>query len=462
MTQIISLDAPAVRHRRPPTRSGRSYYVRTFGCQMNEHDSERIGGLLEADGMVPAAGVDDADVVVLNTCTIRENADNRLYGYLGALKAVKERRPELQVLVGGCSAQKDRELIRQRAAWVDVVFGTHNVHRVLDLLDHVEEWGPITEIWDETASAEEFPSTLPTSRATPHAAWVTITIGCDNSCTFCIVPIVRGREISRRPGDVIAEVRGLVADGVSEVTLLGQNVNSYGRDLDLNGRSPVFADLLRRVGEVDGVRRVWFTSPHPKDFREDVAEAMAATAAVCEQLHLPLQSGSDRILAAMHRGYRAERFLEKLAMARRVVPDLAVSTDVIVGFPGETEEDFAATLEVMGEARFDQAFTFQFSPRPGTPAATMPDQVSPAVVQERFERLVELQNRISLERNEEMVGRRYEVLVEGPSRKDPATITARTRGNKTVHFTGDDPAGSYRDVEIVRAAPHHLMGRRVR
>jgi len=459
MTDVVQLDTPAVRQPRLATRRGRSYYVRTFGCQMNEHDSERIGGLLESDGMVPAASVDDADVVVLNTCTIRENADNRLYGYLGALKAVKDRRPGLQILVGGCSAQKDRELIRQRAAWVDVVFGTHNVHRVLDLLDHVEEWGPVTEIWDETVSAEEFPSTLPTSRVTPHSAWVTITIGCDNSCTFCIVPTVRGREISRRPGEVIAEVRGLVAEGASEVTLLGQNVNSYGRDLDLNGRSPVFADRLRRVGEVEGVRRVRFTSPHPKDFREDVAEAMAATPAVCEQLHLPLQSGSDRILAAMHRGYRADRFLEKLAMARRVVPDLAVSTDVIVGFPGESDTDFAATLEVMEEARFDQAFTFQFSPRPGTPAATMEGQVPADVVQERFDRLVEVQNRISLQRNEEMVGRRYEVLVEGPSRKDPATVTARTRGNKPVHYRGDDPAGSYRVVEIERAAPHHLMGR---
>lgn len=459
MSRIALPDSLATWHGRPPTRHGRRYFVRTFGCQMNEHDSERIAGMLEADGMAAATGVDEADVIVVNTCTVRENADNRLYGYLGALKAVKDRCPDLRIIVGGCTAQKDREVIRQRAGWVDVVLGTHNLHRVLDLLDHAEERGPVTEIWDEAVSIEEFPSSLPTRRATHHSAWVTITIGCDNSCTFCIVPSVRGREMSRRPDEIMREIEDLAADGVVEVMLLGQNVNSYGRDLDLGGRKPLFADLLRRAGEVDGVRRVRFTSPHPKDFGPEVAEAMASTEAVCEQLHLPLQSGSDRILAAMHRGYRADRFLEKLEMAHSLIPGLSVSTDVIVGFPGETEEDFTATLEVVRQARFDQAYTFQFSPRAGTPAAEMGDQVAPPVVQERFDRLVTLQNRISLEKNEEMVGRRYEVLVEGASRKDAEMVTARTRGNKPVHLPGDHAAGTFLTVQIERAAPHHLMGR---
>jgi tRNA-2-methylthio-N6-dimethylallyladenosine synthase len=426
---------------------------------MNEHDSERIGGVLAADGMVASDGIDDADVIVLNTCTIRENADNKLYGYLGALRALKLERPNLKILVGGCTAQKDRDLVMERASWVDVVFGTHNVHRVVDLLDQSEEWGPVTEIWEETSSGDDFPSSLPTQRQTPHSAWVTIAIGCDNSCTFCIVPAVRGKEISRRVGDVVGEVKALAAEGVTEVTLLGQNVNSYGRDLELNGRRPVFADLLRQVGAVPGIRRVRYTSPHPKDFREDVAEAMAETEAVCEQLHLPLQSGSDLILAAMHRGYNSERFLTRLAMARRIVPNLSVSTDIIVGFPGETEDDFQATLDVVAAARFDQAFTFQYSSRPGTAAATMAGQVDKAVVQERFERLVDLQNRISLESNQAIVGRVVEVLVEGPSKKDPAIITARSRGNRPVHASGTYEPGAYLDVEITKAAPHHLVGR---
>jgi tRNA-2-methylthio-N6-dimethylallyladenosine synthase len=455
------LGMPVRRTERTPTRRGRTYFIRTFGCQMNEHDSERIQGLLRSDGMTPAATPEDADVVVLNTCTIRENADQKLYGYLGALKQVKAGRPGMQIVVGGCMAQKDKQAIQDRAAWVDVVFGTHNTHRVLDLLDRAEEWGPITEIWDETRSIDDIPSSLPVTREAAHSAWVTITIGCNNSCTFCIVPIVRGREISRRPGDVIAEVAGHVAEGVVEVTLLGQNVNSYGRDLELNGRSPLFAELLRRMGDVDGLRRVRYTSPHPKDFKEDVATAMAETAVVCEQLHLPLQSGSDRILAAMHRGYSATRFLDKLAMARDVIPGLTTSTDIIVGFPGETEADFAATLDVIAAARFDGAFTFQYSARPGTPAATMRGQVPPEVVQERFERLVELQNEIALQHNEAMVGRRVEVMVEGPSKKDPAFITARTRGNKPVHLTAVEAPGAVLDVEITRAAPHHLIGSRV-
>jgi len=425
---------------------------------MNEHDSERISGLLETDGMVPAARAEEADVVVLNTCTIRENADMKLYGYLGSLKAAKDERPGMQILVGGCMAQRDREVILNRAGWVDVVFGTHNTHRVLDLLDHSEEWGPVAEVWDETTSVEDMPSMLPANRDSDHSAWVTITIGCNNSCTFCIVPMVRGREISRRPGEIISEVSNLARDGVVEVTLLGQNVNSYGRDLDLNGRSPIFADLLRRVGEVAGIRRIRYTSPHPKDIKEDVMVAMAETDAVCEQLHLPLQSGSAPILAAMHRGYTGDRFLQKLAMARRIVPDLAVSTDIIVGFPGETEQDFQDTLDVVEAARFDSAFTFQFSPRPGTPAADLPGHVDRAVIQERFDRLVELQNRITFEKNQEQVGRVEEVLVEGPSKKNPDLVTARTRGNRPVHVEGTFEPGSFMQVVITRAAPHNLFG----
>jgi tRNA-2-methylthio-N6-dimethylallyladenosine synthase len=461
MAEMTTLGMPTVRTPRRPSRAGLTYHVRTFGCQMNEHDSERISGLLAADGMVEIETLEDADVVVLNTCTIRENADNKLYGFLGTLRSVKEDHPGMKILVGGCSAQKDGDLVRERAAWVDVVFGTHNVHRVVDLLDHADEWGSVTEIWEETASVDDFPSYLPARRHTPHSAWVTIAIGCDNSCTFCIVPSVRGGEMSRRFGDIIGEVKALAAEGVTEVTLLGQNVNSYGRDLDVNGHSPVFADLLRQVGAIAGIRRVRYTSPHPKDFREDVALAMAETDAVCEQLHLPLQSGSDRVLAAMHRGYNTARFLQRLAMARRIIPDLSVSTDIIVGFPGESEDDFAATLDVVAAARFDQAFTFQYSPRTGTPAATMDDQIDKAVVQERFERLVTLQNRISLEKNQEAVGRVEEVLVEGPSKKDPNVLTARTRGNKPVHAVGALDPGTYCHVEITRAAPHHLMGRLV-
>ncbi len=459
MTQPVFLGLPQAAEVRRPTRAGRRYYVRTFGCQMNEHDSERIAGLLERDGMTPAADLADADLVLLNTCCIRENADNKLYGNLGHLKPMKEAKPGMRIAVGGCLAQKDRDVVIGKAPWVDVVFGTHNVHRVIDLLDHAEEWGPITEIWDETRSVDDFPSYLPARREVPHAAWVTIMIGCNNSCTFCIVPHVRGAEISRRPSDVVREVERLVADGVVEVTLLGQNVNSYGRDLDIDGRRPLFADLLRRVGEVPGIRRIRYTSPHPKDIKEDVALAMAETPAVCEQLHLPLQSGSDRILAAMHRGYNAERFLRKLAMAREHVAGLAVSTDVIVGFPGETEDDFQATLHVVAEARFDSAYMFVYSPRPGTAAAAMDAQVDPDVAHERFGRLKALQERISLERNQALIGATVEVLTEGPSRKDLGMATARTRTNKLIHFPAEVPAGRFLDVEVTHAAPHHLAGR---
>lgn len=457
MSQSVLLSSPTVRTTRNPTRGGRRYLVRTFGCQMNEHDSERIAGLLESDGMERTDELDDADVVFINTCTIRENADNRLYGNLGHLKQWKDQRPDLMLVVGGCAAQKDKEYVRERAPWVDVVMGTHNLDRVLDLMDHAEDWGPITEVVDEL---QAMPSSLPVRREMDHSAWITIQVGCNNTCTFCIVPSVRGQEISRRPGEIVGEVESLVREGVVEVTLLGQNVDTYGRDLAIDGRRrPIFGDLLRRVGGVPGIRRVRFTSPHPNDFRDDVASAMAETEAVCEQLHFPLQSGSDRILAAMHRGYNKRKYMDRLAMARRTIPDLAVSTDIIVGFPGETEEDFDATMDVVSTARFDQAFTFIFSDRPGTAAADMTDDfVDPDVIQERYMRLIEVQNRISRESNDEQVGRVVEVLSEGPSKKDPEMATTRTRDGRVVHVAGRIPPGTFLEVELIDSAMHHLVG----
>ena len=457
MNPPVLLADPTRKERRRPTREGKTYFLRTFGCQMNEHDSERIAGLFEADGMSAVGDYESADVVFINTCTIRENADNRLYGHLGQLKQLKDAMPGMVLVVGGCAAQKDREIVRARAPWVDVVLGTHNLDRVIDLMDHAQEWGPITEIAEEL---QGMPSDLPVKRETDHSAWVTIQVGCNNTCTFCIVPAVRGVEISRRPGDIVREVERLATDGVVEVTLLGQNVNTYGRDLAIDGhRRPIFAELLRRVGEVEGIRRIRFTSPHPADFREDVALAMAETAAVCEQLHLPLQSGSSRVLASMHRGYNIERYMSRLELARRIIPDLAVSTDIIVGFPGETEEDFQMTLDVVRAARFDQAFMFQFSPRPGTDAALRVDDFVPAAeARERFERLLELQSEISVERNQAQVGKRVEVLAEGPSKKDSSVATTRTRGGRVVHVAGDFRPGTFFEVEITAAAKHHLLG----
>ena len=440
----------------------RTYFVRTFGCQMNEHDSERIAGLLEADGLVPAARAEDADVVVLNTCTIRENADNKLYGNLGHLKAVKDRRPGMQIAVGGCMAQSEQGRIQERAPYVDAVFGTHNVSAVGDLLrEAAATGGSVMQVLEEAAEGE-FASALPAVRDLPYAAWVTIQVGCNNSCAFCIVPAVRGKEISRTPDDVVAEVRRLAAEGTTEVTLLGQNVNSYGRDL--TRRRPLFADLLRAVGAVEGIERVRYTSPHPKDLRPETIAAMAEVPAVCEHLHYPLQSGSDRVLAAMHRGYTAERYLRQLAEARGAVPDLAVTTDLIVGFPGETEADFERTLEVAAEAEFDSAYLFQFSPRPGTEAASRVDEfVAAEVVTERFGRLKHVIERSALRKHEARVGRAEGVLVEGPSRKGDGVLTGRTRQNKLVHFA-EPPAGprvgagSFADVVVTSAAPHHLRG----
>jgi tRNA-2-methylthio-N6-dimethylallyladenosine synthase len=433
----------------------RRFHIRTFGCQMNEHDSERMAGLLAAQGMQQTDTTDDADVVVFNTCCIRENADQKLYGQLGALAPAKRVNDDLKIVVGGCLAQKDGAAMVDRAPHVDVVFGTHNLARLPELLaqsDGVD--APVVEITDET---EVFPSLLPARRDLPFAAWVTISIGCDNSCTFCIVPAVRGPEVSRRTGDIVAEIEGLAADGVVEVTLLGQNVNSYGRDLD--GRRPLFADLLRSVDAVDGIERIRFTSPHPKDLRPETIAAMAECGAVCEQLHLPVQAGSDRVLAAMHRGYRAERFLERLADARAAIPGLTVSTDIIVGFPGETEDDFRATLDVVDAAQFDSAYTFIYSPRPGTAAADMDDPVSKEEKQERYVRLTELQDAISWSRNLALVGTTEELLIEGPSKRDASRLSGRTRGGRLVHVDDDGTTpGTFRHARITSAAPHYLFG----
>ncbi|HSH60540.1 MAG TPA: tRNA (N6-isopentenyl adenosine(37)-C2)-methylthiotransferase MiaB [Acidimicrobiales bacterium] len=431
------------------------YLIRTFGCQMNVHDSERIAGLLESEGMQATDELDAADVVVLNTCCIRENADNKLYGNLGQLKALKERKPGLRIAVGGCLAQKDRGLIQDRAPHTDVVFGTHNTASVVDLLRRSEHDGAVMEILEES---DAFPSALPARRDLPYSAWVTIQIGCDNRCAFCIVPAVRGREISRPFEEIVAEVESLAGSGVVEVTLLGQNVNSYGRDL--TRRRPLFGELLGAVGAVEGIERVRFTSPHPKDLRPETAAAMGDTPAVCEHLHLPLQSGSDGVLAAMHRGYTADRYLERLAMARDEVADLAVSTDIIVGFPGESDGDFERTLEVVAAAEYDSAYTFLFSPRPGTEAAGFADRfVPPAVATERFARLTVVVERSALLKHQARVGRIESVLVEGPSRKDASVLTGRTRQNKLVHFTAEPLApGTFARVRVTAAAPHHLLG----
>ncbi|MCP4227241.1 MAG: tRNA (N6-isopentenyl adenosine(37)-C2)-methylthiotransferase MiaB [Actinomycetia bacterium] len=437
---------------------------------MNEHDSERIAGLLEADGYDQTNELDEADVVVLNTCCIRENADNKFYGTLGNLKALKETKPDLQIVVGGCLAQKDRDIIRQRAGHVDVVFGTHNVHRAAELMTQARTGGPVTEIWDEAAidDAEAFPSALPARREVDYRAWLTIQIGCDNRCAFCIVPEVRGAEISRNPDDLVDEGQRLAAEGVTEITLLGQNVNSYGRDLMLTARQggadvrvrPLFADLLRQIGSIDGIRRVRFTSPHPKDMTTDVFEAMAETPAVVPHLHFPLQSGSDRILAAMHRGYRADRYLARLAEGRATVDDLAVTTDIIVGFPGETEDDFVKTLEVVAEAHFDGAYTFVFSPRPGTEAAALVDQFcDPDEVQDRYARLRTVIERSALARYQARVATVEEVIIEGPSKKDPQVLTGRTAQNKLVHFPSTPlKPGTYATVTISGAAHQYLTG----
>lgn len=442
----------------------RSYQVRTYGCQMNVHDSERLAGLLEQAGYVRAPEGADADVVVFNTCAVRENADNKLYGNLSHLAPRKRRDPSMQIAVGGCLAQKDKDAVLKKAPWVDVVFGTHNIGSLPVLLERARHNNAAqVEILE---SLKEFPSALPAARESAYAAWVSISVGCNNSCTFCIVPSLRGKEVDRSPEDILAEAAALADEGVLEITLLGQNVNAYGvsfADPALPRNRGAFAELLRACGAIDGLERVRFTSPHPAEFTDDVIEAMAATANVCPTLHMPLQSGSDRVLRAMRRSYRAEKFLGILDRVRAAMPDAAITTDLIVGFPGETEDDFAATLEVVRRARFASAFTFQYSPRPGTPAAELADQVPKAVVQDRYDRLIALQEQISWEENLNQVGTRVEVLVAtGEGRKDAQTarMSGRARDGRLVHFApGDHPVrpGDIVTTEITGAAPHHLL-----
>ena len=439
----------------------RTYEVRTFGCQMNVHDSERLAGLLDAAGYVPAeAGGEGADLVVFNTCAVRENADNKLYGNLGQLAPVKAGKPGMQIAVGGCLAQKDRDTIVKKAPWVDVVFGTHNIGSLPVLLERARHnESAQVEILE---SLEVFPSTLPARRDSAAAAWVSISVGCNNTCTFCIVPSLRGKERDRRPGDVLAEVEALVAEGVVEVTLLGQNVNTYGVEFGDRG---AFAALLRACGTIEGLERIRFTSPHPAAFTDDVIDAMAETPSVMPQLHMPLQSGSDRMLKEMRRSYRSQKFLGILDRVRERIPHAAISTDIIVGFPGETEEDFQGTLDVVAQARFAQAFTFQYSRRPGTPAATLPDQLPKKVVQERYERLIQLQEEISWQENRKLEGQVVELLVtETQGRKDGATtrLSGRAPDNRLVHFSVPEGAssprpGDFASVRISYGAPHHLV-----
>ncbi|WP_456825266.1 tRNA (N6-isopentenyl adenosine(37)-C2)-methylthiotransferase MiaB [Cellulomonas sp. P5_E12] len=447
------------------TPEARTYLVKTLGCQMNVHDSEHMAGMLEQAGYVAAspadAAAEDADVIVINTCAVRENAADKLYGNLGRLAGTKRARPGMQIAVGGCLAQKDRAGIVERAPWVDVVFGTHNLDVLPTLLERARHNAEAQVEIEE--SLQVFPSTLPTRRESVYAGWVSISVGCNNTCTFCIVPHLRGKERDRRPGEILAEIEALVSQGAIEVTLLGQNVNSYGVGFGDRG---AFAKLLRAAGAIEGLERLRFTSPHPASFTDDVIAAMAETPTVMPQLHMPLQSGSDRVLRAMRRSYRSDKFLGILDRVRAAMPDAAITTDIIVGFPGETEEDFAETLRVVEASRFSSAFTFQYSPRPGTPAFDLPGEIPKAVVQERYLRLTALQDRISHEENLAQVGRTVEVLVsEADGRKDEAThrVTGRAADNRLVHLAlpggdADVPRpGDLVAVSVTRAAPYHLV-----
>lgn len=459
VTSTVTQQAVAAR-----PQPSRTYQVRTYGCQMNVHDSERLAGLLEAAGYRRAAEGADADVVVFNTCAVRENADNKLYGNLSHLAPRKNSDPDMQIAVGGCLAQKDRDAVLRRAPWVDVVFGTHNIGALPTLLERARH-NRAAQV-EIAESLQEFPSTLPAARESAYAGWVSVSVGCNNTCTFCIVPALRGKEVDRRPGDILAEVQTLVDQGVLEVTLLGQNVNAYGvsfADQDLPRDRGAFAKLLRACGRIEGLERVRFTSPHPAEFTDDVIEAMAETPNVCPALHMPLQSGSDRILRAMRRSYRAERYLGIIDRVRAAIPHAAITTDLIVGFPGETEQDFCDTLDVVAASRFASAFTFQYSKRPGTPAADMPGQLPKEVVAERYQRLIELQEKISLDENLAQVGRTVELLVAtGEGRKDAATarMSGRARDGRLVHFApgaGEIRPGDIVTTTVTGAAPHHLI-----
>jgi len=437
----------------------RTYVIRTFGCQMNKHDSERVAGLLSGMGLTPVETESDADIVVFMTCCVRENADERLRGQVATLKGLKTGgRPDLLIAVGGCIGQRDGQKLLDQLPHIDVVFGTHNVAHLPALIDAaISQRRPQVEV---LAESEDFTSDLPSAREHPWHAWVPITVGCNNFCSYCIVPYVRGRERSRPLEDIAAEVSGLVSEGVLEVTLLGQNVNSYGRDLY---EEPRFAEVLRAVAET-GVARIRFATSHPKDLSEATIDAMAEVDAVMPYLHLPVQSGSDAILKAMNRHYTQASYLGLVERLYERIPDLALSTDIIVGFPGETDEDFEGTLEVVRRARFDQAFTFIYSPREGTPAARMEERVDRAIVQERFDRLVEMVQRSALEKNRAFVGSVQPVLIEGASKRDATVLTGRTPHNKVAHVpvpeghTAEEFAGRFLDIEIEEAQTWFLAG----
>jgi tRNA-2-methylthio-N6-dimethylallyladenosine synthase len=436
----------------------RTYSVETYGCQMNVHDSERISGLLDDAGYIPVTEGEQADIVVFNTCAVRENADNKLYGNLSFLAPIKKLNPGMQIAVGGCLAQKDQSIILKKAPYVDVVFGTHNVGSLPALLERarIEEEAQI-EIKE---ALEHFPSTLPARRLSAFSAWVSVSVGCNNTCTFCIVPTLRGIEKDRSEEDILREIRALVAQGVIEITLLGQNVNAYGVDF---GDRQAFAKLLRKCGDIEGLERVRFMSPHPRDFTDDVIEAMADTHNVMPHLHMPLQSGSDRILQSMRRSYRSDRYLKILENVRSAIPHASITTDIIVGFPGETEDDFQATLDLCTAAQFAAAYTYQYSIRPGTPAATMPDQISAAVVGERYTRLHEHQQLISLGVNKRAIGQKMRVLVgEYEGRRDAreSRLTGKSEDFRLVHFadSSNARAGDFVDVQITDASAHYLIG----
>ena len=439
-----------------PSRVGKKYFIKTFGCQMNEHDSERISGMFELDGMSKAISEENADVLFVNTCTIRENADDKLYGTLGQLKQWKSQKDNRKLLVGGCAAQKDKELVREKAPWVDVVIGTHNLTNVVDLLNRSEDWGPLTEIIDEI---ETLPTEAPSIRESEYSAWLTIQIGCNNSCTFCIVPSVRGQEISRRPSDIVNEAKKLVDEGVKEITLLGQNVNSYGRDLKIDGKArPYFSQLLEQLNDIKGLERIRFTSPHPKDFKAETIESVKKLKNVCNQVHVPLQSGSSDILSKMHRGYNKERFIEKVDMIREIIPDVSLTSDIIVGFPGETEKDFQDTLDVVEYSKFDLVYMFKFSPRPGTLAYDMKDEfISNDVINKRFLRLKELQTDISEERYKRFLNTEQKLLIEKTSKKNSEIFTGRIDGGQLTHISKDNiSVGDIVNVKIVDTTPFYL------
>ena len=431
----------------------RRYHVTTFGCQMNAHDSERIKGMLESLGLGEIDDAEEADVLVFNTCTIREKPDTKLAAHLGNAAARKRQRPDTIIAVGGCFAEAQRDAIFTQYPFVDVAFGPGSI-------PHLGEWigaGGVGVARGRFGTHEHFAGALPHHRERRHQAWVQVSMGCNSVCSYCIVPAVRGREQSRRPGEIVAEVQQLANEGVREITLLGQNVNSWGRDLRPS-LDTEFGELLRACDAIEGIDRVRFTSPHPKDFREPVIAAMAECASVCEHVHLPLQSGSSRVLKAMKRTYDADRYLRLVDRLRSAIPDLALGTDLIVGFPGETEDDFRATLEMVEEVRYDSAFTFVYSPRHGTAAAAMDDQVSAEIKRERMERLVETVQRVAAERNAARVGRVEEVLVEGESRSDPGALRGRTRRNTMVHFSGTAVAGELVEVIVDRSTSTTLGG----